>query len=68
MSDEKKQDIGFEIFKALGEAMFSGKHSKRKVLDIYRLADKTQPKAGWDKVGGKLMHRYEQQGADLDSP
>ena len=68
MSDEKNQDLGFEMFKALGEVMSSDKHSKRKALEIMRLADKTQPDAGWDTASGKLNHYYETHEIELDSP
>lgn len=45
---------------------FSGKATRRQILEMYRQADAAFPGAGWAESGAKLQRHYESKNLDLD--
>lgn len=65
---ENLDPLGFRIFQAMTRLIFSGKNTRKQILDKLREADKAKPGCGWDLCGADLQRLYERKKLRLDSP
>lgn len=67
--DRHKPDPqGFKVFQAMNRLFFSGKATRRQILEKLKEADSARPNAGWATCGAKLQQYYEKRGLDMDKP